>query len=98
MSKTELETMQSTGRVVESWSTKTDVSVNGYQDFMPMAKKGQVYVEFDVPSNSLLGGGKDGWFHMIGPNAGASRQAALAKQGGEMLPKYQNLTSILHVK
>lgn len=28
MSKTELETMQKTGRIVESWSTKTDVSVN----------------------------------------------------------------------
>ena len=98
MSKTELETMQSTGRVVESWSTKTDVSINGYEDFMPMVTKGQVYVEFSVPTNSLIGGGKPGWFHMIGPNAGSSRKAALLKQGGQMLPKFENPTPILHTK
>jgi hypothetical protein len=98
MSTVELEKMRKTGRTVESWSTKTDVSINGFQDFMPMAKKGQVYVEFSVPTNSLIYGGKPGWFHMIGPNGGASRKAALSKQGGQMLPEFENLTPVLHTK
>jgi len=98
MSEKELSLMDKTGRVQESFSTKTDVSVNGASDFKPMAKTGSVYVEFDVPSSSLIGGGKPGWFHMIGPNAGKSRKAALKSQGGEMLPKFKNKSEVIDKK
>ncbi|OAE10409.1 hypothetical protein AZH11_27125 [Pseudomonas simiae] len=44
-----------------------------------------------LPANSLLQGGKDGWFKMIGPDAGKSQQFLLNKKGGEHLPAIKNI-------
>jgi RHS repeat-associated protein len=98
MSKKEFEVMKSTNQVQEGAGGQTFVSVLGYQDYMPQAKPGTVYVEFDVPTNSLVPGGEDGWYKLLAPSAKPSQQYMLKKQGGEHLPKVKNLTDILHNK
>ncbi|MCQ9424353.1 DUF637 domain-containing protein [Pseudomonas sp. LJDD11] len=91
MSPDELAQMQSTNKVVQGGGGQTFISTNGIADFKGAASKGSVYVEFDVPANSLLQGGKDGWFKMIGPDASKSQQFLLNKQGGEHLPAIKNI-------
>ncbi|XMB50051.1 DUF637 domain-containing protein [Pseudomonas fluorescens] len=91
MSPAELAQMQNTNKVVQGAGGQTFISTNGIADFKGAAPKGSVYVEFDVPANSLLQGGKDGWFKMIGPEAGKSQQFMLNKQGGEHLPAIKNI-------
>ncbi|WP_223815934.1 two-partner secretion domain-containing protein [Pseudomonas chlororaphis] len=91
MSSDELSQMQSTNKVVQGGGGQTFISTNGFADFKGPAPKGSVYVEFDVPSNSLLQGGKEGWFKMIGPDASKSQQFLLNKQGGEHLPEIKNI-------
>ncbi len=94
MSPDELAQMQNTNKVVQGGGGQTFISTNGIADFKGAAPKGSVYVEFDVPANSLLQGGKDGWFKMIGPDAGKSQQFLLNKQGGEHLPAIKNIEII----
>lgn len=91
MSPDELAQMQSSGRVVQGGGGQTFISTNGTLDFKGAAPKGSVYVEFDVPANSLLQGGKEGWFKLIGPDASKSQQFMLNKQGGERLPVVKNI-------
>ncbi|WP_177329233.1 hemagglutinin repeat-containing protein, partial [Pseudomonas sp. SHC52] len=91
MSPGELSQMKDTGRVVQGGGGQTFISINGISDFKGAAPKGSVYVEFDVPTNSLLQGGKEGWFKMIGPDASKSQQFLLNKQGGEHLPEVKNI-------
>ncbi|WP_070356517.1 filamentous hemagglutinin N-terminal domain-containing protein [Pseudomonas lutea] len=91
MSPDELAQMRNTKKVVQGGGGQTFISTNGVADFKGPAPKGSVYVEFDVPANSLLQGGKDGWFKMIGPDAGKSQQFLLNKQGGEYLPAIKNI-------
>ncbi|WP_156684303.1 TreTu family toxin [Pseudomonas sp. Leaf127] len=91
MSADELAQMQNTNRVVQGGGGQTFISTNGIADFKGAAPKDSVYVEFDVPANSLLQGGKDGWFKMIGPDAGKSQQFLLNKQGGEYLPAIKGI-------
>lgn len=50
-----------------------------------------IYVEFDAPTNSLIPGGKSGWFKMLGESASKSQKYMLQKQGGEILPKITNI-------
>jgi filamentous hemagglutinin len=94
MSPDELVQMQKTGRVVEGGGAQTFISLNGPADFRASAPNGSMYVEFDVPSNSLLQGGKVGWFKMIGPDASMSQQYLLNKQGGAHLPGFANMDII----
>ncbi|RON53982.1 hypothetical protein BK665_12965 [Pseudomonas frederiksbergensis] len=83
--------MQNSGNVVQGSGGQTFISINGSLDFKGAAPKGSVYVEFDVPANSLLQGGKEGWFKMIGPDAMSSQQFLLNKQGGVQLPGVKNI-------
>ena len=87
----ELVQMQNANKVVQGAGGQTFVSTNGISDFKEAAPRGSVYVEFDFPANSLLQGGKDGWFKMIGPDEGKSQQFLLNKQGGEHLPTVKNI-------
>ena len=73
---------------------QTFISTNGASDFKGTASTGSVYVEFDVSTNSLLKGGKDGWFKLIGPDASKSQQFMLNKQGGTQLPDVKNISII----
>jgi filamentous hemagglutinin len=91
MSPSELSQMQNSGSVVQGSGGQTFISINGALDFKGASPKGSVYVEFDVPANSLLQGGKDGWFKMIGPDAMNSQKFLLNKQGGVQLPSVKNI-------
>ncbi len=91
MSPGELLQMQGNNRVVQGAGGQTFISINGAADFKGAASKGAVYVEFDVPSNGLLQGGKEGWYKMIGQDASKSQQYLLKKQGGEHLPEVKNI-------
>ncbi|WP_296246852.1 hypothetical protein [Pseudomonas sp. UBA4194] len=74
ISSDELAQMQNPDKVVQGGGGQTFISTNGISDFKGAAPKGSVYVQFDVPANILLQGGKDGWFKMIGPDPGKSQQ------------------------
>jgi hypothetical protein len=84
-------------QVLEGGGGQTMVSKGG-PEMWKSATKGSIYVEFDVPTNSLLQGGKAGWFKLIGPNAPKSQLYMLEKQGGQLLPKIKNLSPILKIK
>ena len=56
------------------------------------ADKGSIYVEFEVPKNSLIQGGKENWYKIVSPTASRSQKYQVEKQGGEIPPKYRNLT------
>lgn len=70
------------------------ISTNDVSDFKATAPAGAVYVEFDVPTNSLLQGGEDGWFKLIGPDASKSQQFMMNKQGGSQLSEVKNITVV----
>lgn len=93
-----MEAMRKTGQVQEGAGGLTFGSVKGAGDFMKQAKPGSVYVEYDVPINSLLPGGREGWVKIIGPNAAKSQKFKLGKQGGEISPKVQNISPVLRRK
>jgi len=97
MSKKEYEIMVKTGKVVEGGGGQTFVATGGSESFKGAAK-GSVYAEFDIPTSSLLQGGKADWFKVIGPKANKSMQKKLIDQGGEILPSVKNLTKILKTK
>lgn len=94
MSSDELDDMQSSGKVVQGSGGQTFISINGADDFKGTAEKGSVYVEFDVPTNSLIQGGKDGWYKMLGPDAKPSQLYLLNKQGGTLTPEVSNISIV----
>ena len=94
MSTEELAQMQSTGKVVQGGGGQTFISINGVNDFKGAAPRGSVYVEFDVPTNSLIQGGNEGWYKMLGPNASGSQKYLLEKQGGSLTPNISNINVI----
>jgi RHS repeat-associated protein len=97
MSQAELKAMNTTGMIQQGAGGQTFVTTGGASSYMGAAR-GSVFVEFQVPTKSLLQGGKDGWFKMIGPDASKTMQYQLNKQGGVMLPQFKNLTGILQIK
>ncbi len=97
MSKVEYTAMQNGKPAAVGAGGKTSVTVGG-SNVWNSAKKGSVYVEFDVPTSSLVQGGEKGIYSIIGADASASQKAALAKQGGVVSPPVQNITPILEVK
>ncbi|MGR3890719.1 DUF637 domain-containing protein, partial [Pseudomonas sp. 1152_12] len=97
MSSTELAQMQSNNKPLQGAGGMTYASIIGPDDFRGRATKGALYVEFDVPTKSLVKGGEDGWVKMIGPDAAKSQQFKLNKQGGEHLPMVKNI-SVLDFK
>jgi RHS repeat-associated protein len=97
MTKAEYEIMKKSGQMIEGAGGQTFVSTGGSSSFKA-ASKGSVYVEFEVAANSLLQGGKQGWYKALGPTAGKAMQSKLAKQGGQILPSVQNISNILKIK
>jgi RHS repeat-associated protein len=91
MSPKELEQMQNTGKVVQGGGGQTFISINGANDFKSVAANGSVYVEFDVPTNSLIQGGKEGWYKLLGSDAKPSQKYLLNKQGGTLTPNVSNI-------
>jgi len=98
MNDDEYTKMKDTGLVQEGGGGLTFSATTGPNAYRKQTYKGNVYVEYDVPTNSLLPGGEPGWVKNIGPSAPKSQQYLLKKQGGKMLPKWRNLSEVLEVK
>ena len=79
MSRAEYDIMLKTGQVVEVAGGQTFVATGGGSEAFNAATKGSIYVEFQVPTNSLLQGGKSNWFKLIGPNASKSQKVFVRK-------------------
>ncbi|NRT79266.1 RHS repeat-associated core domain-containing protein [Clostridium beijerinckii] len=70
MSQEEYEKMVKTGQVQMSGDNKVHVANPADIDaFSKQAPKGSIYVEFDVPSNTISQGGTDGWGIINGPGS-----------------------------
>jgi hypothetical protein len=77
MSPEEHAAMEDTG-MVQPGRVSPQVSVAHPADveaYMQQAAPGSRYVEFDVPENSLVPGGKEGWATIPGPESIFSRPA-----------------------
>ncbi|KEZ94304.1 hypothetical protein IL45_02315 [Nonlabens ulvanivorans] len=98
MSQDELKKMRKTNRLQEGAGGQTFVSTTDAESYRKQAKKGSVYVEFDVPESSLIQGGRSDWKKALGPSAGDAMKKKLAQQGGEMLPEVSNISEVLSKK
>lgn len=97
MSKTEAAVMRNGSPAAVGAGGKTSVTVGG-SNVWGSAPKGSVYVEFSVPTNSLVPGGGKGIYSILGPNASKSQLFQLQKLGGQVSPSIQNISPILKVK
>ncbi len=88
MSEAEYNVMKNTGRMVEGAGDKTSVAVGGPNAFIGAAK-GSVYVEFEVPTSSLIQGGQSNWYSIIGPNANKAQLYMPQKQVDRCFPRYK---------
>ena len=79
MSKGELSIMKNSGKIASGGGGLTFISINGINDYKGVAPKGSVYVEFNVPKNSLIQGGKSGWFKMVNDEAKSSQKFMFIK-------------------
>ena len=93
MSQEEYDKMISSGKVQMSGDNKVHVAnpadINA---FGRQAPKGSIYVEFDVPSNTISGGGKDGWGIINGP--GSLLDRVNAKKGLPRITEMPDATNI----
>ncbi|MBQ4765463.1 hypothetical protein F9U43_22240, partial [Pectobacterium versatile] len=84
MGPTEYKQMIDSGKVVQSSTGTTHVAHPANIDaFGKQAKPGTMYIEFDVPKNSLIKT-NDGWAKIVGPD---SLEGRLAKRKGLPVPK-----------
>ncbi|MGN0402918.1 MAG: RHS repeat-associated core domain-containing protein, partial [Acetatifactor sp.] len=93
MSQDEYDKMVASGKVQMSGDNKVHVAnpadINA---FGKQAPKGSIYVEFDVPSNTISKGGKDGWGIINGP--GSLLDRLNAKKGLPRITEMPNATNI----
>ena len=93
MSQDEYDKMVASGKVQMSGDNKVHVAnpadINA---FGKQAPKGSLYVEFDVPSNTVSKGGTDGWGIINGP--GSLLDRLNAKKGLPRITEMPNATNI----
>ena len=93
MSQAEYDKMIETGKVQMSGDNKVHVAnpadINA---FGKQAPKGSIYVEFDVPSNTISAGGTDGWGIINGPGSLIDRLNA--KKGLPRITEMPDATNI----
>jgi uncharacterized protein RhaS with RHS repeats len=84
MGPSEYNQMIDSGRVVQSSTGTTHVASPANIDaFGKQAKPGTMYVEFNVPENSLIKT-NEGWAKIVGPD---SLEGRLAKRKGQPIPE-----------
>ncbi len=93
MSQGEYDKMVASGKVQMSEDNKVHVAnpaeINA---FRKQAPKGSIYVEFDVPGNTISKGGTDGWGIINGP--GSLLDRLNAKKGLPRITEMPNATNI----
>jgi hypothetical protein len=91
MSEAEFELMVKTGKVQESFTGVTHVAhPRNIAAYEKQAAPRSLYVEFDVPHNSLSPGGS-GWASIIGPNSIQGRLAARRGLPIQEMPEALNI-------
>ena len=91
MFRAEYDKMVKTGKVQESYSGITHVANPAdYNAFYKQAKKGSVYVEFDVPLSSVKQT-KDVWAKILGPK---TPEGKLNLKKGLPVPEMPNAENI----
>ena len=94
MSPQEYDLMTATGFVQESNSGTTHVAAPADQAaFQAQVAAGSVYVEFDVPRNSVKPT-QQGWAKILGPN---TLEARLAAAKGQPIPQMPPAGNIQHI-
>ena len=94
MSDEEFAKMIETGMAVESRSGTTHVAFPAdRRSYEAQAAIGSVYIEFDVPSDSIRQT-QLGWAKILGPN---TLEARLARRRGEPVPEMPPATNIVKV-
>jgi hypothetical protein len=95
MSPEEHTAMVDSGHVqVGSGGTTSVASPANPESYMPQARPGSHYVEFDVPSNSVFPGGRSDWAQIPGPDHVVAR---LAAKRGNPVPSPVPACNIVHV-
>ena len=93
MSQAEYDKMIETGKVQMSGDNKVHVANPANADaFGKQAPKGSIYVEFDVPSNTISAGGTDRWGIINGP--GSLQDRLNAKKGLPRITEMPDATNI----
>ncbi len=94
MSRQEYDQMTATGYVQESMSGTTHVALPADQAaFQAQAVVGSLYVEFDVPRDSLKPT-QQGWAKILGPNTLEARLAAAKRHPIPQMPPAGNIQHI----
>jgi len=92
MGDVELQKMQETKTVQESYSRTTHVVDPANPDvFRKQDKSGANYTEFDVPASSVKPTGEDGVSKIVGPNSLEGRNAKRKGQPEPQMPEAQNI-------
>jgi len=98
MNPAEYEAMKASGTVQGGAGGVSRVAVPATPDAYKAAPKGDIYVEYDVPTSALRPGGTDAWRTIPGPGSPAARQAARTGQPPPEFPKVENISDPLHTK
>ena len=94
MSRQEYDQMTATGHVEESSSGTTHVPLPADQNaYQAQATSGSLYVEFDVPRDSVKPT-QSGWAKVLGPS---TLEARLAAAKGQPIPQMPPAKNIQHI-
>lgn len=98
MSRTEYQAMKTTRVVQADSSGMHRVAYPATPDAYKAAPKGDIYVEYDVPTSSLSPGGTEAWRTIHGPGSPAARLAEKKGLPIPQLPSFKNLSEPLQIK
>jgi hypothetical protein len=98
MSTAEYRAMKASGVVQADANGMHRVAVPASPDAYKAAPKGDIYVEYDLPTSSLSPGGTDAWRTVHGPGSPMARLAEKKGLPPPQLPKFTNLSEPLRTK
>lgn len=94
MSQAEYKKMLETGKVQMSAGNMTHVTNPPDPSAFKAAKAGSVFVEFNVPTNSVVSGGKAGWGIIPGKGSLYDRYSLKSGGIGYSMPSVTNITKV----
>lgn len=98
MSRAEYQAMKTTKVVQADSAGMHRVAYPATPDAYKAAPKGDIYVEYDVPTSSLSPGGTEAWRTIYGPGSPAARLAEKKGLPTPQLPTFENLSEPLLTK
>jgi hypothetical protein len=98
MHPAEYEAMKASGVVQADVAGLHRVAVPASPNAYKAARKGDIYVEYDLPTSSLSPGGKDVWRTVHGPGSPLARLREKKGLPAPELPRFKNLSKPLQIK